>query len=204
MLVEGVSLLLAGLNQHLHQADGNPIGTPDVAILGNVAQLDQPDVGPGLENQVLLSLVNIEEEATLKNGPTQFREAAGIATRNRPVHLNLLLIFAANYANYQTALQRLGQVVVYFQDQRHFDPAGFPGAVIGLGPEDELSLTMELVSLTLEEVNHLWGALGGREVPFAAYRARLLVLRRERPAVVGPEIREIDRNLRDTFTAGGV
>ena len=202
MLVEATSLLLAGLNQHIHAVDGSPIGSADIAILGNASQLDHPDVGPSLDNQVLLTVVNLEEEATLKNGPTTFREGSGVVVRHRPVHLNLFLIFAANFANYQTALHRLGQVVTYFQSHKQFDPSGFPGVLPNLPPETELSITMELVSLNLEEVNHLWGALGGRELPFAAYRARLVVLREDRPMAAGGDIREIELSLQDVLAAG--
>ena len=197
MLVEATTLLLTGLNRHIHAADGNPVGSADIAILGNPSQLENPDVGPTLENQVLLTLINVEEEAALKNGQTVFRENGGVAVRHRPVYLNLFLIFSASYANYQTALQRLGQVVTYFQSQKRFDPSLFPGAVAGLPPETELSLTVELVTLTLEEINHIWGALGGRELPFAAYRARLVVMQADRPAEGGGLIRDVEVGLRD-------
>lgn len=201
MLAEATTLILAGLNQHLHAVDGNPVGSSEIAILGSPSQIDHPDVGPTLENQVLLSILNLEEEAALKNGRTAFVEGSGVAIRHRPVHLNLFLILSANFANYQTAVTRLGQVVTYFQNNKTFDRAGFPGLLPGLPPEAELSVTMELVSLSLEEVNHIWGVLGGRELPFAAYRGRLVVLREDRPAQGGGDIRDIRLDLHGTAAA---
>ncbi len=109
MLVEAASLLLSGLNQHIHAADGSASGSANVAIWGNVSQVDNPEIGTTLENQLILSLINLEEEATLKNGPTAFRQDSLVKYRHRPVHLNLFLIFVANYANYHTSLQRLDQ-----------------------------------------------------------------------------------------------
>ena len=185
MLVEAVSLLLSGLNQHIHAADGSASGSTDVAIWGNVSQWDHPDNGTLLENQLILSLINLEEEATLKNGQTAFRHGSLVEYRHRPVHLNLFLIFAANYTNYDVSLQRLDQVVTYFQSHKQFDPSSFPGAVPAMHPETELSLTMELVSLSLEEINHLWGVLGGKALPFVAYRGRLVVLEEEDRAMAG-------------------
>ena len=197
MLPEALSLLLSGLNQHLHAADGSPSGSPNVAILGNISQLDQPNA-PTLDNLLIVSLCNLEEEAAMKNGPTAFRQGSQVEYRHRPVHLNLLLIFAANYNNYDTALRRIDQVVSYFQGHKKFDLAGFPGAVPGLNPEDELSITMELLSLSLEEINHLWGVLGGRQLPFVAYRGRLIKIEQDRPLAAGGDVREITVVAQDT------
>ncbi len=163
--------------------------------------MDHPEVGATLENQLILSLINLEEEATLKNGPTAFRQGGLVDYRHRPVHLNLFLIFAANYMNYDTSLQRVDQVVTYFQSHKQFDLSGFPGAVPAMNPETELSITMELVSLSLEEVNHLWGALGGKELPFVAYRGRLVVLEEDRTMAGGGDVREITVDAQDTVAA---
>jgi Pvc16 N-terminal domain len=201
MIVEAATLILVGLNQFMRAADASPVGSTDITILGTPAQIDNAETGPGLENQVLLTLVNLEEEAALKNGHTAFAEFGGVLVRHRPVHLNLLLVFSANFANYQTAITRLDQVVTYFQNTKRFEPALFPGALPGLPPETDLSVTMELVSLSLEEMNHVWGVLGGRQLPFATYRARLVVLREDRPAAGAGEIRDVRVRMRDTVTA---
>jgi hypothetical protein len=201
VLVEAVTLLLAGLNRHIHAVDGNASGSADVAIWGNVSQLDHPVIGTTLENQLILSLINLEEEATLKNGPTAFRRGSLVEYRNRPVHLNLFLLFAANYANYDTSLRRLDQVVTYFQGHKQFDLSSFPGAVPAMNPETELSITMELVALSLEEINHLWGALGGKQLPFVAYRGRLVVLEEDRAIAGGGDVREVTVVAQDTVAA---
>lgn len=198
MIVEATTLILTGLNQFIHAADGNPLGTADVAILGTPSLTDDPDAGPALENQVLLTVLNLEEEMALKNGRTAFVENGGVAVRHRPVYLNLFLVFSAHFANYLTALTRLGQVITYFQNHKRFEPSLFPGVLAGLPADTELSVTMELVTLNLEELNHIWGALGGRSLPFAAYRARLVVMVEDRVAGGGGEIRDIRTRLHDT------
>ena len=198
MIVEATSLVLAGLNTHLHAQMGDPVGSPDVALLGNPAEADDETVGPGLSNRIILSVLNLEEEAALKNGQTTFTEAGGVTIRHRPVHLNLLLLFAANFPNYQTALERLSQTVTYFQSQKRFDPSRFPGVLPNLAPGTDLSATMELVTLNLEEMSFVWGAFGGQHMPFATYRARLVVLAQDRPSDTAGEIRDIPIQLHDT------
>ena len=53
--------------------------------------------------------------------------------------------------------------------------ANSPGALPET-PIVDFSLAMDLLSLTFEEVNHLWGFLGAKQSPFALYRGRLVTL----------------------------
>jgi hypothetical protein len=192
MLVDAVALLLAQLNQYLHQADGNPVGTANPAVWGNIGQLDQPEVGTELENHLVLTLVNLEEEKTLKNGSTFTREPAGMVHyHNPPLHLNLFLLFTANYRNYETALKRLTQVITFFQGKQTFTLSNSPGAIQNGAAVAELLLTMDILSLSFEEVNYLWGTLGGKQFPFVAYRGRLVTIRDRRVLEGGGRIEEI-------------
>ncbi len=193
MLVEAVSLLLAQLNQFIHQAEGTPPDTAGPAIWGNISQADHPDVATTLENQLVLTLVSVEEERTLKNGSAAVREESGaLVYRNRPLHLNLNLLLTANYRNYETALKRLAQVFTFFQGKQRFTLGNSPGAAQGAAPGSELSLTLDLISLSLEEINHLWGSLGGKALPFALYRGRLVALSDRRVLAGGGLIQEIE------------
>src|SRR5882672_4263804 len=98
MVVDALSLLLAQLNQYIHQADGNPAGTASVAVWGNIAHLDDTETATALENHLVLTLVNVEEERTLKNSGTVSRDAnLGVAYHNPALHLNLFVLFTSNY-----------------------------------------------------------------------------------------------------------
>ena len=50
---------------------------------------------------------------------------------------------------------------------------------------------MDLLSLGFEEINHLWGSLGGKQLPSAVYRGRLVTLRDRRTLGTGGDVREI-------------
>ncbi len=184
MIVEAMGLLLNQLNAYLANADGSGPGAQPQAVWGNVALLDRQEIATELENHVVLSLVKVEEECALRNGRTFTQDAAGqVVYRNRPLHLNLFLLFTANYRNYGTALRRLAHVLTFFQGKQKFTLANSPGS-IPQTPLAEFSLTMDLLSLTFEEVNHLWGFLGAKESPFALYRGRLVALT-DMPALDG-------------------
>ncbi len=193
MLVNALSVLLHELNQYVLQADGKPDETTRPARWGNVAQIDHPDTGTGLKNQLVLTVVNVEEERTLKNRDAAVRGAGGaVLYRNPPLSLNLYLLVTATHLNYETALKRISQVMTFFQGKRKFTFGNSPGAVPNPPPFAELSLSMDLLSLSFEEVNHLWGSLGGKQMPFAAYRGRLIVLRDVRVLDAGGEVREVE------------
>ena len=51
---------------------------------------------------------------------------------------------------------------------------------------------MELHSLTFEQINHLWGSLGGKQVPFVMYRARMLSLTADEVLGRGDPITDIN------------
>lgn len=196
MMVEAMTLLLQQLNEYIARIDGSA-GAPNQAVWGNIAQLDRQEIATELDNHVVLSLVNLEEERALKNGRVYTDlPTGGVAVKNRPVHLNLFLLFTANYRNYATALRRLAQVITFFQGKQKFTFANSPN-VTPPTRIAELSLAMDLLSLTFEQVNHLWGFLGTKEVPFAMYRGRLVVLSDDRVLEGGGRIQDIDVSSRD-------
>jgi len=193
MIGPAVALVLRELNAFIRASDNSAPGVPDVVVADNISQLDHSPTANALENQLVLTLLNMDEEPTLKNGETAFRNPAGeVEYRNRPTFLNVTLLFSANFRNYTTALLRLSQTVTFFQYKRRFTMANSPGPIPGLDPSAEFDLTLNLLSLTLEEINHVWGALGGRALPFAAYRGRLVVVEHAEAAMSGGDITTID------------
>lgn len=192
MIIQAVAVLLKQLNDYLAQTDGNA-GGPSQAVSGNIAQLDRTEIATELENHLVLTLVNVEEEKALRNGQTAFTTSNGeVAYRNRPVHLNLFLLFTANYRVYDTALRRLAQVLTFFQGKQKFTFANSPGAKLQQSGISDFSLAMDLLSLSFEEVNHLWGFLGTKQIPFAIYKGRLVVVADERVLEGGARIQDID------------
>ena len=197
MIVEAMTLLLRQLNDYIAQADGSA-GAPVQAVWGNIAQLDRPEVATELDNHIVLSLVNLEEERALKNGRIAATSSTGdVGYRNRPVHLNLFLLFTANYRNYGTALRRLAQVLTFFQGKQKFTFANSPGPNLPQAGIADFSLAMDLLSLSFEEVNHLWGFLGTKQSPFAIYRGRLVVIADQRLLETGAMIQDIEVTSRD-------
>ena len=56
----------------------------------------------------------------------------------------------------------------------------------------DFSLSIDLLSLSFEEVNHLWGFLGARQGPSAIFRGRLVVVSDERLLETSAQIQDFD------------
>jgi len=59
----------------------------------------------------------------------------------------------------------------------------------------DLKFTLELYTLTFEQINHLWGSLGGRQVPFAMYKLRLVAITDRSIVREVPLIEEIETQI---------
>jgi Pvc16 N-terminal domain len=183
-------------------------GDPANVIIENIG-LFETDKGQNLDDSIVITLVNIEEESTLKNGNTFSKWPDGMARyENRPIFLNLYVLFTANFSGgvppnngYVQALKRLSLVIEFFQGKNVFTPAT---STVPLPPElsdlsnpaiAALKLNLELYTLTFEQINHLWGSLGGRQIPFVMFKVRLVSITERSVRREVPLIEEIETNL---------
>jgi hypothetical protein len=148
-------------------------------VVDNIGMLETAN-GDKLSNNIVITVVNVEEESTLKNQPAMRYNPPGDAIyQNPPVFLNLYVLFTSNYwgANYIHALQRISFVVQFLQGKNSFSYGGSTDGAFSTDT-DVLSLrfTMELYTMTFEQLNHLWGSLGGRQIPFVMYKLRLVAI----------------------------
>lgn len=174
------------MNAHLADAYGSVL--PQVA-LGNVAEgFGSNGSSGGLPRNLLyLSMVNIKEEKTLKNLPNYVRNDATlkVSYENSPVFLNLHILITATHTDYTNALTALSRVIRFVQfrnvlTQDNVAPASITSSsvpIMALDQLEEFKLIFDLYSPTMEEVNHLWGTLGGKQYPFVVYLLRMLDLK---------------------------
>lgn len=182
MIAHALSIVTNELDRFLDSFGGN---APHVE-LGNVAEITSGAAAPGAREKLLLSVVNIQEERTLKNVPSIVRDDVAMRVRyeNPPNYLNLAVLVTAPHTKYADALVALSRALLFFQHRSVFtqadvDPASIlQGAPLNaLDRLDEFKLIFSLWSPTLEELNDMWGMLGGKQFPFAIYSVRMLELR---------------------------
>ena len=209
MISEALILLRNEVRKYLitNRAQFDPALRSDEIILGNIAGLET-QTDNALSDRIILTLVNIEEESSLKNGKRFMRNPIpdGIEYISPPVHLNLYVLFTVTLADtnpntaYEKALARLAAIIEFFQTKSIITVQNSPGsAPANLSEEEVTSLRLlpELYTLTFEQINHLWGSLGGKQVPFVLYKIRLVKVQGG-VSSTAPVIEEIRETARDT------
>ncbi len=171
-------------------------------ILHNISLMESE--AQDLSDKIVITLVNTEEESTLKNSSNRIKTPNGVKYIEPPVFLNLYILVSATLGQdlqdaYEFALHRLSLVLQFFQAKKTFTVKNSPFTTISNDDnipqqiKDEIRLNIELYTLTFEQINHLWGSLGGKQVPFAMYKIRLINIQ-EASSVIAPVIEEIQND----------
>lgn len=178
MIDRAVSFVVDELNEYFNVRSESP----DRAAAGSLFDLDG-NVESTLKNKVVVSLVNVERDRTYRSVETFEKRVDGVGERVQPpVKVNLYLLFIGNFSDYAEAMKAVSQVVGFFQHRPSVAYASVPAL-----SELEGRMTFELCSLTFEQINHLWGALGGKYVPSVLYKVGIVDLRdRQLEAEVAP------------------
>lgn len=153
-------------------------GESDAVVISNIAFLESTvQITPALDNKIVITLIKTEEEYALKNQPAHRRNPVtnNIEYANPPVFLNLYLLITPNITDYGTALTFLSRVISYFQYRRVFteNNSAIPVEEGEVFPIQHFNFNLSMVSPTFEQLNYLWGILGGKLLPSAFYKLQL-------------------------------
>lgn len=168
MIDTALDFLQDQLNIYLH-TKLIPPPQGDAIVLLNVSQLQDASSGGGNSQQLnaYMTLVNIEEDRISKSQENFIRNETGIVYKNPETFLNLYVLFSANLNVYDESLRRLSYIIQFFQNQNVFDAISNPS----LDPKI-VRLVADMYSMTFEQLNHLWGILGGKYLPSVLYKIR--------------------------------
>lgn len=196
MIDTALVFLQRQLNIYLHtKLDPPPSG--DAIVLLNISQLSEASGGGNNNNQQLnayMTLVNVEEDRIRKSQENYVKSDTGVMYKNPQVFLNLYVLFSVNLGTYTEALRRLSLIIQFFQNKNVFDTLNSPS----LDPQID-KLIVDLFSMSFEQLNHLWGILGGKYLPSVLYKIRQVTV--DENALQGESgfIREITVNDKTKF-----
>lgn len=169
-----INKVLTVLKNQLNAPDGlwdpNVPGEIEIAVVDDIAKHD--DNTEGLSNKVVISLLNIEEESTLKN---RSRYQPVVVENNpvrydkesTPAYLNLYVMIAANRSTYSKSLLSISKVIEVFQAKNVLE-------YVDLEPQNNFSFRIELHSIPFEQLSYVWGLLGGKIMPSALYKISVI------------------------------
>jgi len=150
--------------------DPNVPNEIEIAVVDDIAKHD--DDTSGLDNKVVITLLSVEEESTLKN---RSRYEKVIVDKNPvrydrespPAYLNLYVMLSANRSTYTKALLNISKVIEIFQANNvleYIDPI----------PEKNFKFRIELHSVPFDQLSYIWGLLGGKIMPSVLYKISVI------------------------------
>jgi len=177
MIHEVIPAILSELKEFFDTRFDTP---EDIVYMGSIMNQDG-SIPPEAENKLVVSIINIE-----RDGSNQLK-GGGFARMNPPVHVNVYLMFAANFqaGNYAEAMKLISGVIGFFQGHTIFNHHNTP-----LMPGHAEPVKTEIVNLEFRELVNLWSILGAKYVPSVLYRFRSIdmnihQIHEEIPAIVG-------------------
>lgn len=188
-MIDAALSLIASQLDHALRPNEVPRSDP-VAVLTNLAEFDGSGVS-GAADKLAVFLLNIERETATGRAMGRVEFGAGrIGMLQPPVHLNLLLMFVANFSgtHYREGLKCLARTIEFFQSRPVLDHANTPDL-----HRDIERLSLEMETLSLSDLGNLWGVLGGSMRPAVLYRMRMITIDAARlhhqvPAVTRPGV----------------
>jgi hypothetical protein len=173
------------LNQHLKNK--NPESANKV-VLSNLVEND----GSLTEDKIVVFLLQIEEESSLKNsGINKLMSNSNFSNIGSPMYLNLHVFFCMNFQkkNYFEGLKYLSLIVNFFQTNKIIklpSSAGFSN--------DFDKVTVELCKTSYDQLSNIWSAIGAKLMPSALYQIRLVNMKDTRVIGVIPAISQAESN----------
>lgn len=193
MIYEALYILIGELNSYLASQ-----GLEEDVVLDNIAFVEnEPDSNQPMTDKVVLTLLNLNEEVTMRNLPNNKLENSKIAYRNNKINLNLYILFSSNKTGYDSSLKYLSRVLEFFQGKSVFTQANtnFEHSDPILSAMGDFRYTLELYTPTFENLNYIWGTLGGKQFPCALYKMSLVVIDREKTLIESPQITQNSANI---------
>lgn len=147
----------ARLDEYLRQRFPQPEGVAEVGFIGN-----GPEERPC---KLIVSLVNIEREAAGGISAGLSRSGSEYMRNYPSLLLNLDLMLAAVYdeKRYAESLSVLSETLLFIQSHPFFELDG-------------QKYTVEIVTLSAQDINNFWTTLGGQYYPSVMCKLRRLTI----------------------------
>ncbi|MXS72460.1 DUF4255 domain-containing protein [Flavobacteriaceae bacterium W22] len=160
-----INKVLTVLKDRLNLPNGLQDQAGEIAVVGNIARHE--DDTSNLDNKVVITLLSVEEESTMKNTPRylKFNESEHIMEReSQPAYLNLYVMIAANKNMYDGALVNISKVIEIFQANNVLKYNAVSDE------ESDFIFRIELHSVPFDQLSYIWGLLGGKIMPSVLYK----------------------------------
>lgn len=178
MIYEVLQIVTDEVNNYLESLElDRSVQLDNIALI----EQDKSDTTIDMDDSVVLTMLNMDEEKTMKNFPNYKTEASTVSYQNNKINLNLYILFSANRSSYVKSLKDISKIIEFFQGKRLFTQANsdYDRDNVAMSSLKEFRFTVELYTPTFEELNYIWGTLGGKQYPSALYKLSLIEIERD-------------------------
>lgn len=166
----------AHLDEYLSRLHQQPEGMAEVGFIGS-SMKEKPC-------KMIISLLSLERETAGGVSAPPQRSTNGYIRTNPPLLMNLNLMLAAVYdeKRYVESLSVLSDTLRFIQSVTKIELDG-------------VTYTLEIVTLSTQELNNIWGTLGGQYYPSVICKLRRLVIDEKEVSGSGETIKRPDVKL---------
>ena len=163
MLLKTLQFTATILNQHIKNTFSLD---RDIVLLNTIKDITS-SVQQTNQNKVVLTLINLEPETTLRANPTQV--VGNTSTEIRPQPYNLHVLICSNFDDYKEALKFLDTVLLFFQTHPLLNSSVFSNM-----PEGIDKIMFEMESLNYAQMHDIWTAIGANHQLSVVYKIRVM------------------------------
>ncbi|MFV0591114.1 MAG: DUF4255 domain-containing protein [Draconibacterium sp.] len=195
MIYETLQILKEQLEKYFEE-----VGLKVTLVLDNVALFESgAKDADKLDGKVILTLLNLEEEITMKNISVTRVVNNKAEYKNPPVNLNIYLLVSANCGTYDYSLRSISRTLEFFQGKRIFTSSNtiYNRENVSIDILDHFKFIVDLYTPGFEVINHIWGTLGGRQLPSVLYKIQILQIDRDKKLSTGEVITHIGGTLKN-------
>ncbi len=193
MIYETLEILKDQINHFLELK----LGIANLVVLDNIAKIDDTS-NSAMNDKVVISLLNINEEITLKNQPLQKQTNESIKFLSAPLNVNMYVLISANRSGYEQAIATLSFILEFFQAKQLFTNSNTPlnPSITALDGIKDFKFKAELFATTFEQLNYIWGTLGGKSIPATLYKISVIKVKKEGIIKKGSPILQVEGDLK--------
>lgn len=201
MIYQALQILTDEVNVFFKEQNIEP--DSDVVVLDNIAIAgSENESAAGMNNRVVLSLLTINEEMTLRNFPNRLSRSNKTVYMNEKVNLNLYVLFSGNKNEYKDSLFFISKIIEFFQGKKQFTQSNssYSATEYPMNELEDFAFTMELYTPSFEDLNYIWGTLGGKQFPSALYKLSLVTLEYQMPVTESGIVEVVNTEMNEKKT----
>ncbi len=195
MIYETLQILKEQLDIYFEE-----VGLGKILILENISLWESGSKdAKNLEAKVAITLLSLEEETTLKNNLPPVIRNGKTEYKNPPVNLNLFILFSANCDGYDKSLRAISRIIQFFQGKNVFTSSNtiYNRTNVAFDILEYFKFIVKIHTPRFEELNQIWGMLGGRQLPSVIYKVQLMQIERDKKLSARPVITKVEGDLKD-------